>query len=224
MTTSHNRTFDLKPLLHQVESGLETVLHNFVDSYRDYETRLTKIREIVQPSFTVDLTHDDTNADNSVQEEISRLRAENAWWRKQWKRLGLEPPALEQNVFVRITPKKQKRLRRKRARADTAEPDTVVVVKTEEEDEDVSLVTDQAQAYTEQEEEEQEEEEQQEEQEEEEQEKEEEEVFEVVLSGTTYYTNDLTHGTLYAVDPNGDPGDEVGRFVQGKAQFTSKKI
>jgi cobalamin biosynthesis protein CobT len=256
-----SNAFDLKPLLHQVETGLESVLHNFVDSYRDYESRLTKIRELVQPTFVVDLTEEE----DPVQEELQRLRTENAWWRKQWKRLGLEPPDIDQNVFVRIAPKQRKGLRRKRARAvnccepddssiltDQAqvqeaqaevailEPETEAKAEPETEEEQAQDESEEEEAQDESEEEEEEEEEEEDEAQDESEEEveeaqdetegsapaeteEDEEVFEVVLAGKTYYTNHLTHGTLYAVDKDGDPGDEVGKFVNGKAQFASSK-
>ena len=50
---------------------------------------------------------------------------------------------------------------------------------------------------------------------EEEEEEDGEEVFEVEIEGVTYFTNNVTHGTIYEVDENGDPGSEVGEFVEG---------
>jgi hypothetical protein len=49
-----------------------------------------------------------------------------------------------------------------------------------------------------------------------------EEVFEIDIFGKTYYTNNATNGDIYSVDENGDPGDEVGKFVNGIATFAKK--
>jgi hypothetical protein len=48
---------------------------------------------------------------------------------------------------------------------------------------------------------------------------EESEVFEIVIKGKTYYTNDDKNGTIYACDSNCDVGDEIGQFKNGKAIF-----
>ena len=47
----------------------------------------------------------------------------------------------------------------------------------------------------------------------------EEEVFEVKIRGKTYFTADAQNGEIYAVAEDGDIGDEVGRFENGKAIF-----
>jgi len=49
-----------------------------------------------------------------------------------------------------------------------------------------------------------------------------EEVFEIDIFGKTYYTNNATNGDIYLVDESGDPGDEVGKFVNGIATFSKK--
>jgi flagellar biosynthesis GTPase FlhF len=54
---------------------------------------------------------------------------------------------------------------------------------------------------------------------EEEEMEEEEEVFEVTIKGKTYYTSDAQRGEIYAIDKNGDPGNRVGEFKNGKAVF-----
>ena len=54
-------------------------------------------------------------------------------------------------------------------------------------------------------------------------EEEESEVFEITIGNKTYYTNDETNGTIYAVGEDEDIGDEIGMFVNGKPTFTSKK-
>ena len=50
---------------------------------------------------------------------------------------------------------------------------------------------------------------------EEEEEEEEEGVFEIEINGVTYFTNNEKNGTIYSVDENGDPDEEVGTFTNG---------
>jgi hypothetical protein len=45
----------------------------------------------------------------------------------------------------------------------------------------------------------------------------EEEVFEVIIKGTQYYTSNETDGVIYSITDDGEIGDEVGNFVEGKA-------
>jgi hypothetical protein len=52
---------------------------------------------------------------------------------------------------------------------------------------------------------------------------EESEVFEIEISGKSYYTNNEKNGTIYAIDANEDVGDEVGVFKNGKPVFHKKK-
>ena len=47
----------------------------------------------------------------------------------------------------------------------------------------------------------------------------EEEVFEVTIRGKTYFTADAKNGEIYSMDSDGDVGDEVGKFVNGKPQM-----
>jgi flagellar biosynthesis GTPase FlhF len=47
----------------------------------------------------------------------------------------------------------------------------------------------------------------------------EEEVFEVQIKGKRYYTTDITNGAIYEILENDDPGNEVGKFINGKAKF-----
>ena len=56
--------------------------------------------------------------------------------------------------------------------------------------------------------------------EEDEDEGEEEEVYEVKIKGKTYFTTNEQTGVIYAMDADGDVGDEVGKFVNGVATFT----
>ena len=56
-------------------------------------------------------------------------------------------------------------------------------------------------------------------QEEEGEEEEEEGVFEIEINGVTYFTDDEKNGTIYSVDQNGDPDQEVGTFKNGKPTF-----
>lgn len=101
----------------------------------------------------------------------------------------------------------------------------------EEEDEDeeapatVQLkptVAEEAQAQAEEEDEEEEAEEEEEEEEDEEEvdaSNEEVEVIETEINGKPYFTTDETSGVIYECTPDGDIGDEVGKFVGGKAVF-----
>jgi flagellar motor protein MotB len=71
------------------------------------------------------------------------------------------------------------------------------------------------------EEEGEEEEEEEEEREEEEslQVVEEEEVYEILIQEKKYFTTNEKNGVIYAIDADGDVGDEVGLFVNGKAKL-----
>jgi len=68
-------------------------------------------------------------------------------------------------------------------------------------------------------EEEVENEESEEEEAEEEVEAEEEEVYEVKIKGKSYFTTNEKSGVIYAMDADGDVGDEVGKYVNGVATF-----
>ena len=48
----------------------------------------------------------------------------------------------------------------------------------------------------------------------------EEEVYEVKIKNKTYYTTNEKNGTIYCVDKDGEIGDEVGQYVNGKPNFT----
>ena len=75
----------------------------------------------------------------------------------------------------------------------------------------------------EEEDDEQPEEEQQEENEEEEEEEEQEvEVVEVDIKGKMYFTTNETSGIIYECLADGDVGDEIGKFVNGKPVFNTK--
>jgi hypothetical protein len=50
-------------------------------------------------------------------------------------------------------------------------------------------------------------------------EEEEEGVFEIEINGTSYFTDNEKSGLIYKIDENGDPGDEVGVFKNGKPIF-----
>ena len=51
---------------------------------------------------------------------------------------------------------------------------------------------------------------------------EETEVVEITIRSKKYFTTNTTNGEIYAMDANGDVGDEVGQFVNGSAKFTKK--
>ena len=48
---------------------------------------------------------------------------------------------------------------------------------------------------------------------------EEDNVFEIIIEGKTYYTDDRVYGTIYDTDENGDICIEVGKFKNGRAVF-----
>jgi len=117
------------------------------------------------------------------------------------------------------------------------ETDEIAVVSVDEEDEKVvadeaieeEIVTEDEEEKSEEEEvvvEKSEEEEEEEvvveeaEEEEVEEDAEEEEVYEVKIKGKTYFTTNEKTGVIYAMDADGDVGDEVGNFVNGVATFT----
>jgi len=52
----------------------------------------------------------------------------------------------------------------------------------------------------------------------------EEEYVEVTINGVTYCTNDEQNGIIYAVTDDGDLGEEVGVFKQGKPVFKTKTV
>lgn len=58
-----------------------------------------------------------------------------------------------------------------------------------------------------------------EEEEEEEEEQEEDGVFEIEIDGVSYYATDENNGSLYTVDENGEPGEIVGKLVEGEPVF-----
>ena len=58
-----------------------------------------------------------------------------------------------------------------------------------------------------------------EEEEEEEQEEEEESVEEMVINNVKYYVTNPRDGTIYEMQEDGDVGDEIGKFVNGKPVF-----
>ena len=54
---------------------------------------------------------------------------------------------------------------------------------------------------------------------EEEEEEEEEELEEVIINGKSYYTSDTDNGEIYDITDDGDIGDLVGNYKQGKTIF-----
>lgn len=112
---------------------------------------------------------------------------------------------------------------------EEVEADEEEVDEEDEEDQDAVETEDQEEAEDEEAEEEAEEEEVEEEDEEEEVEEdveaedqdavEEEEVYEIKIKNKTYYTTNEKNGTIYSVDKDGDIGDEVGQYVDGKPVF-----
>jgi hypothetical protein len=87
----------------------------------------------------------------------------------------------------------------------------------EEKDEEVEEEKDEEEKDEEEKDEEVEEE--KDEESEEEEEEEDEEVEEITIKGTDYYTNDLSSGNIYSILEDGDVGDKIGQFKEGKAFF-----
>tara|TARA_Y100000816_G_C26108450_1_gene590276 strand:- start:9452 stop:10294 length:843 start_codon:yes stop_codon:yes gene_type:complete len=69
------------------------------------------------------------------------------------------------------------------------------------------------------EEDEEEEQEQEQEDEEEQEEEEEEGVYEIDINGKSYFTTSEYNGVLYSMDEEGEPGDVVGKIVDGDPVF-----
>jgi hypothetical protein len=103
-----------------------------------------------------------------------------------------------------------------------SEDDEVVVIEKNPEPNIVYELIEEQEEVEEQDEVEEEVEEQEEQDEEAEQESIEEdtEVFEVTIKGVKYFTTNEKNGEIYSIDASGDVGDEVGKFVNGKAKFT----
>ena len=45
------------------------------------------------------------------------------------------------------------------------------------------------------------------------------EVYEITISGKSYYVTDEKNGKIYAIDKDEDVGDEIGEFKNGKPSF-----
>jgi len=45
-------------------------------------------------------------------------------------------------------------------------------------------------------------------------------VYEVKINGKTYFTTNEKSGVIYAMDAEGDVGDEVGAYVNGVPKIT----
>jgi hypothetical protein len=48
---------------------------------------------------------------------------------------------------------------------------------------------------------------------------EEEEVYEITIKGIKYFTTNEKNGDIYSIDSDGDPGDIVGKYVNGRPRF-----
>ena len=44
-------------------------------------------------------------------------------------------------------------------------------------------------------------------------------MFEIEIKGKSYYTSDEQNGPIYSITSDEDVGDQVGKFVNGKATF-----
>jgi hypothetical protein len=104
------------------------------------------------------------------------------------------------------------------------EEEVEVEESAEEEEEEVEESAEEEEEEVEESAEEEEEEveesaEEEEEEVEESAEEEELEVFEITINGTEYYTTNENDGVIYAVDADGEVGDEIGKFVNKKPVF-----
>ena len=50
----------------------------------------------------------------------------------------------------------------------------------------------------------------------------EEGVFEIDINNVTYYTNDEKNGDIYEITEDGEPGNQIGRFIDGSPMFDKK--
>ena len=48
---------------------------------------------------------------------------------------------------------------------------------------------------------------------------EEEEVYEIKIKTKSYYVSNETNSTIYSITDDGDVGDEVGKYIEGKPVF-----
>jgi len=103
--------------------------------------------------------------------------------------------------------------------ADASDAEEASAEEEEEEDEEEEAdASDAEEASAEEEEEEASAEEEEEDEEEEAPDENEEEVEEIMIDKKMYYTTNAQNGYIYA-DDDGDVGEVVGKFVNGKAQF-----
>ena len=109
------------------------------------------------------------------------------------------------------------------ATADEEEEEEAQATADKEEEEEAQATADEEEEVEEEEEDEeatiQNEEEEEDEEEEEAATADEEEVFEITIKNKQYFTNNETNGIIYEMDAAGDPGDELGSFVNGVAKF-----
>ena len=89
----------------------------------------------------------------------------------------------------------------------------------EEDEEEVVEVVEEDEQVVEEDEEEVEDEQVVEEEEEEEDDEEEEEVYEIKIKTKSYYVSNETNSTIYSITDDGDVGDEVGKYIDGKPVF-----
>ena len=89
----------------------------------------------------------------------------------------------------------------------------------EEDEEDDEEVVEEDEQVVEEDEEEVEDEQVVEEEEEEEDDEEEEEVYEIKIKTKSYYVSNETNSTIYSITDDGDVGDEVGKYIDGKPVF-----
>ena len=94
--------------------------------------------------------------------------------------------------------------------------DGVLVQESEEETEEEDAEEDEVEAEAEEEEADEEEEEVEEKPAEDDT-----EVFEITIKGKAYYTNSETDGNIYTILEDEDVGPVVGKFVGGKAKFST---
>jgi hypothetical protein len=105
---------------------------------------------------------------------------------------------------------------------DNLEEEEEEVVEEEEEEEVVEEEEEEEVVEEEEEEVVEETEEVVEEEEEEDVEEDAGEVYEITISGKSYYVTDEKNGKIYAIEQDEEVGDEIGEFKNGKACFYNK--
>jgi flagellar biosynthesis GTPase FlhF len=146
---------------------------------------------------------------------------------KQYEEVEVEESAEEEEVEVEEEEEEvevEESAEEEEVEVEEEEEEVEVEESAEEEEEEVEESAEEEEEEVEESAEEEEEEveesaEEEEEEVEESAEEEELEVFEITINGTEYYTTNENDGVIYAVDADGEVGDEIGKFVNKKPVF-----